>query len=91
MTAERATGVMVDFLWDEQRLAVQVDGPGRPYRNPNEPLADRALEAAGYRVIHLTEQEVEEEPDRIASLLRRELEASELGQPKNKQEGRKPN
>jgi very-short-patch-repair endonuclease len=74
MAAERATGVMVDFLWEEQRLAVQVDRPGRPYRNSNEPLADLALEAAGYRVIHLTEQEVEEEPDRIASLLRRELE-----------------
>lgn len=74
MTAERATGVMVDALWEEQRLAVQIDGPGRPYRNPNEHAADRALEAAGYRVIHLTEREVEEEPHRIASLLRRELE-----------------
>jgi len=64
---------MVDFLWEEERLAVQIDGPGRPYRNPNEGAADRALEAAGYRVLHLTEQEVEEEPERIASLLRREM------------------
>jgi very-short-patch-repair endonuclease len=76
MTAERATGVMVDFLWEEQRLAVQIDGPGRPYRNPNEHAADLALEAAGYRVIHLTEREVEEEPGRIASVLRRELQAT---------------
>jgi very-short-patch-repair endonuclease len=75
MSAERATGVMVDFLWEEQRLAVQIDGPGRPYRNPDECAADLALEAAGYRVIHLTEQEFEEEPDRIAGLLRRALEA----------------
>lgn len=75
MTAERATGVMVDFLWKEQCLAVQIDGPNRPYRNPNERAADLALEAAGYRVIHLTEQEVDEEPDRIVELLRRELEA----------------
>lgn len=66
---------MVDFLWEEQRLAVQVDGPGRPYRNPDERGADRALEAAGYRVLHITEREFEEEPDRIAQLLRRELEA----------------
>jgi very-short-patch-repair endonuclease len=65
---------MVDFLWEEQRLAVQIDGPGRPYRNPNEPAADLALEAAGYRVLHLTEREVNEEPDRIVALLRRELE-----------------
>jgi very-short-patch-repair endonuclease len=64
---------MVDFLWEEQRLAVQIDGPGRPYRNPNERVADFALEAAGYRVIHLSEREVEEEPDRIATLLRREM------------------
>jgi hypothetical protein len=48
MTAERVTGVMVDFLWEEQRLTVQVDGPGRPYRNPNEHIADLALESAGY-------------------------------------------
>jgi very-short-patch-repair endonuclease len=73
MTAERVTGVMVDFLWEEQRLAVQVDGPGRPYRNPNERLADLALESAGYRVIHITEAEFEDEPDRIADLLRQEL------------------
>lgn len=77
MSAKRATGVMVDFLWKEERLAVQIDGPGRPYRNPNERAVDLALEAAGYRVLHLTEREVEEEPDRIASLLRRELEPRE--------------
>jgi very-short-patch-repair endonuclease len=64
---------MVDFLWKEERLAVQIDGPGRPYRNPNERMADLALESAGYRVLHLTEQEVEEEPERIVELLRREM------------------
>ncbi|HEX6455670.1 MAG TPA: DUF559 domain-containing protein [Solirubrobacterales bacterium] len=67
---------MVDFLWEEQRLAVQVDGPGRPYRNPDERAADLALEAAGYRVIHLTEREVNEEPDRVVDLLRRELQTN---------------
>jgi len=66
---------MVDFLWEDERLAVQIDGPGRPYRNPNERMADIALEAAGYRVLHLTEQEVEEEPNRIVELLRSELES----------------
>jgi len=76
MSAERDAGVMVDFLWKEERLAVQIDGPGRPYRNPNERAADRALEAAGYRVLHLTEREVEEEPERIVELLRRESEGS---------------
>jgi very-short-patch-repair endonuclease len=65
---------MVDFLWEEQRLAVQIDGPGHPFRNLDERAADLALEAAGYRVLHLTEREVNEEPDRIVALLRRELE-----------------
>lgn len=67
---------MVDFLWEEQRVAVQIDGPGRPYRNPDERAADLALEAAGYRVIHLTEREVNEEPDRVVALLRRELQTN---------------
>ena len=69
---------MVDFLWLEERLAVQVDGPNRPHRNPDEPLADLMLEAAGYRVLHLTEREVREEPDRVAKLLARELGHSAL-------------
>ncbi len=76
MSGERITGVMVDFLWEGQRLAVQIDGPGRPFRNLDERAADLALEGAGYRVLHLTEKEVNEEPDRIAELLRRELEVS---------------
>ncbi len=67
---------MVDFLWEDERLAVQIDGPGRPYRNPNERAADMALEAAGYRVIHLTEQEFDEESDRIAELLRQALQGN---------------
>lgn len=67
---------MVDFLWEEQRLAVQIDGPGRPYRNPDERAADLALEAAGYRVIHLSEREVNEEPNRVVALLRRELQTN---------------
>ena len=81
MSGERTTGVMVDFLWKEQRLAVQIDGPGRPFRNLNEQAADLALEAAGYRVIHLTEKEVNEEPDRIAELLRQELNVNAGGDP----------
>ena len=65
---------MVDFLWKDERLAVQIDGPSRPYRNPNERVADLALQAAGYRVIHLTEREVEDERDRVVDLLRQHLE-----------------
>jgi len=74
-------GVRVDFLWKEERLAVQIDGPNRRQRNPDEALADLTLEAAGYRVLHLTEQEVTEEPDRIAELLKRELMKQGSGDP----------
>lgn len=73
--------VMVDFLWKEERLAVQVDGPNRRQRNPDEPLADLILRNAGYRVLHLTEQEVIEEPDRVAELLKRELTRPAAGSP----------
>ncbi len=73
MPGAHCQGVMVDFLWREERLAVQVDGPNRRRRNPDEALADLTLEAAGYRVLHLTEREVTDEPDRVAELLKREL------------------
>jgi len=73
MAARQETGVMVDFLWKEERLAVQIDGPNRQRRNPDEALADLILQNAGYRVLHLTEHEVIEEPSRIAELLKREL------------------
>ena len=72
-------GVMVDFLWKEERLAVQIDGPDRPRRNPDEALADLILQGAGYRVLHLTEQEVIDEPNRIADLLKRELTRPDIG------------
>ncbi|HEX3239592.1 MAG TPA: DUF559 domain-containing protein [Solirubrobacterales bacterium] len=73
MPGRKEMGVMVDFLWKEERLAVQVDGPNRTRRNPDEALADLILQNAGYRVLHLTEHEVTEEPDRVAELLKREL------------------
>jgi len=77
MSRESAPAIKVDFLWEEQRLAVQIDGPNRPFRNRDERLADLALEAQGYSVVRLTEREVFEEPERIANLLARELKAAE--------------
>ena len=45
----------VDFHWPDQRLVVEIDGPG--HQRPRTALADRTrdqrLEAAGYRVIRL--------------------------------------
>ena len=59
--------VEVDFLWEEERVAVQIDGPGKPCRNQDEHLAEIALEALGYRVLHFTEREFEADPGRIMS------------------------
>jgi very-short-patch-repair endonuclease len=74
MSCEPGMAVKVDFLWEEQRLAVQIDGPNQPSRGQDEGCADRILEARGYRVLHITEHEVIAEPDRIATLIARELD-----------------
>ena len=66
----------VDFLWEEQRLAVQIDGPRQPSRDEDRRCADLILQAQGYRVLHITEREVIAEPDRIAALIVRELDRS---------------
>jgi very-short-patch-repair endonuclease len=65
--------IKADFLWEEQKLIVQLDR--RRYRSTEQAdNEDRVLEALGYRVLHITERELTTEPDRIAELLRRELE-----------------
>ena len=67
--AGNAMGTMADFRWQEERLAVQIDGPDRPPRKPDEALADLVLQNAGYRVLHFTVHEAAEKPDWVADLL----------------------
>jgi very-short-patch-repair endonuclease len=62
----------VDFLWRSQRLIVETDG----YRYHRGPLAfdadrdrDLTLRSLGYEVLRLSERQVANEPDRIASAL----------------------
>jgi Protein of unknown function (DUF559) len=67
-------GLEVDCQWPEQRLVVEVDGPGhlRPAVKREDARRDRLLVAAGHRVMRVTDVELEREPDRVlARLLRR--------------------
>lgn len=73
---------LVDFLWSRQRLVVETDG----YRYHRGRVAfeeDRArdlnLREAGIEVVRLSFRQVEEEPVRVAQLLRRRLAAGRPG------------
>jgi very-short-patch-repair endonuclease len=62
-------GYEVDFLWRRQRLIVEIDG--RAYhstseRFENDRRRDRALVAAGYRVIRITWRQLVDEPIAVA-------------------------
>jgi very-short-patch-repair endonuclease len=60
-------GFEVDFRWPEQRLVVEVDGPGhqRPRAKRDDAARDRILRAAGYRVLRFTDEDVYERPDAV--------------------------
>jgi very-short-patch-repair endonuclease len=67
---------LVDFLWEESRLIVEVDG--YEYHGGRTSFeADRARDAEltlqGYRVLRFTYRQVTEEPARIASTVRQLL------------------
>jgi very-short-patch-repair endonuclease len=61
----RIAGYLVDFVWDEERLIVEVDGYGThgnraSFESDRE--RDQVLVAAGYRVIRITWRQLNEEP-----------------------------
>lgn len=67
----------VDFLWRRERLIVETDG----YRFHRGAAAfehdhdrDLTLHSLGFRVRRLTYHQVTADPDRVASLLRKELQ-----------------
>jgi very-short-patch-repair endonuclease len=66
----------VDCHWPHLRLIVELDGwQGHSTRSAfqDDRARDRALHAAGYSVIHLTWNQLDDEPEAIASDLRRLL------------------
>ncbi len=64
---------LVDFLWRDCRLAIETDG--YPYHRGRQAFRDdrrRDLElrARGFEVQRLSEEQIEEEPERVAAILR---------------------
>ena len=70
-------GYLVDALWPEQRLIVELDS-WRFHSGRSAFEADRerdaALQAAGYRVVRVTWRRLEREPERVAALIAKLLE-----------------
>jgi very-short-patch-repair endonuclease len=72
----RIGGYEVDFLWRDCRLAVETDGY-RYHRGRQAHRDDRRrdleLRARGFEVLRLSEEQVDEEPERVAEVLREVL------------------
>jgi hypothetical protein len=73
----RVCGWQVDCHWPEQRHVVEVDGPGhaRPRSRSKDRDVNRALRAAGYRVLRFTDEDIDRRPEwvvrRTAAALRK--------------------
>ena len=70
-------GHEVDFHWPAQRLVVETDGGavhGHRLAFHQDRRRDLDLELAGWHVIRITWRQVVEEPERVATLLRRRLD-----------------
>lgn len=64
-TNARVTGREVDFLWERERLVVEVDGwawHSSRNRFENDRQRDAALAAAGYTVLRITWRRIKDEP-----------------------------
>lgn len=64
-TNVRVTGREVDFLWERERLVVEVDGwawHSSRNRFENDRQRDAALAAAGYTVLRITWRRIKDEP-----------------------------
>jgi very-short-patch-repair endonuclease len=67
----------VDLLWKAQLLVIETDGEethGTRVAFQRDRWRDQVLTAAGYRVARVTWRQLEDEPDAIASRIRRMLE-----------------
>jgi very-short-patch-repair endonuclease len=62
----------VDFLWERERVIVEVDGfgtHGTRMRFEDDRARDAALLAAGYRVLRFTWRQLTEQPELVVSRL----------------------
>lgn len=72
----RIGAYLADFLWREQRLVIETDHyvhhRGRAAFQDDR-ARDLELRRLGYEVLHLSEKQVNEEPDRAAEVISRAL------------------
>jgi very-short-patch-repair endonuclease len=69
-------GHLVDFVWPEQRLVVEIDGYGTHGDRTafeRDRLRDQMLVAAGYRVVRITWRQLNEEPYGVIARLAQAL------------------
>jgi len=61
--------IRVDLMWAQERLVVELDGPEHigPARYADDRRRDRILQAAGFRVLRFTNEEVQTDISRVAS------------------------
>ncbi len=68
----------VDFVWWQQRLVVEVDG-SEYHRTlsarERDHRRDAVLQAAGYKVLHVSDRWLVNDPDGVAAAVRRMLGA----------------
>jgi predicted transcriptional regulator of viral defense system len=67
-------GMEVDFLWRAERLIAETDGwetHGTRRAFERDRLRDQELALAGFRVVRFTWRQVEDDPDRVATTLRK--------------------
>jgi hypothetical protein len=67
-----------DFVWHEQRLVIEIDGPGhtKPRRLCLDAAADARLRSAGWRVVRFKASDVRRDPARFVRTTHRLLEGS---------------
>jgi very-short-patch-repair endonuclease len=73
----RAAGYEIDFLWEEERVIVEVDGfrfHGHRRAFERDRRKDMALTAAGYLVIRLTWNQLKNEPFTVIAHIARALD-----------------
>ncbi|HVO52857.1 MAG TPA: type IV toxin-antitoxin system AbiEi family antitoxin domain-containing protein [Solirubrobacterales bacterium] len=66
--------LMVDFLWEEQRVVVETDGAAThqtPLAFQRDRWRDQVLVAAGYRVPRVTWDQIKDEPDAVVRRIAR--------------------
>jgi len=67
----------IDALWEEQRIAVELDSRsihGTRKKFESDRQRDRILQAEGFRTIHITWRQLQDEPEEIVVDLRKALE-----------------